>query len=96
MALELQIANIISWIAGVIFAYITNRKFVFESKNNNKIKEVSNFVLARVLTLVLDMLIMFIFVTWLGFSDKIFKLVSQVVVIVLNYVFSKLFVFKKD
>lgn len=93
---ELQIANVLSWVAGVTFAYVTNRKFVFESKSDNKLKEVSNFVLARVTTLVLDMAIMFIFVTWLGGNDKIFKLVSQVAVIVLNYVFSKLFVFKKD
>lgn len=95
-ALELQIANIISWIMGVTFAYVTNRKFVFESKNNNHLKEVGSFVAARVLTLLLDMLIMFVGVTLLSGNDKIFKLVSQVLVIVLNYVFSKLFVFKKD
>lgn len=94
--LQLQIANIISWVAGVSFAYVTNRKFVFQSRSKNKLKEASNFVLARVTTLILDMAIMFIFVTWLGGNDKIFKLISQVAVIVLNYVFSKLFVFKKD
>lgn len=95
-ALELQTANIISWIAGVTFAYVTNRKFVFESKNSNRLKEVGSFVAARILTLLLDMLIMFVGVTLLSGNDKIFKLISQVLVIVLNYVFSKLFVFKKD
>ena len=94
-ALELQLANIISWICAVLFAYITNKIFVFKSKNKNIIKEISSFVGARVLTLLLDMLIMFVMVTTLGINDKISKLVVQVVVTILNYVFSKIFVFKK-
>ena len=95
-ALELQIANIISWVISVSFAYITNRVFVFKSKSKKLLKEISSFVSARVITLVLDMFIMFIMVTTLGLNDKISKLVVQVVVIILNYVFSKLFVFKKS
>ena len=94
-AIQLQIANIISWIAGVIFAYCTNRKFVFESKEKNKVKEAGKFVLARVITLVMDMIIMWLGVTVLHLNDKIIKLISQVVIIVSNYLFSKLFVFKK-
>ena len=94
-ALELQLAYIISWICAVLFAYITNKIFVFKSKNRNIIKEISSFVGARVLTLILDMLIMFIMVTTLGINDKVSKLVVQVVVTILNYVFSKIFVFKK-
>ena len=94
-AIQLQIANIISWVAGVTFAYFTNRKYVFESKNKNKLKEAGSFVLARVATLVMDMAIMFLGVTILAFNDKIIKIISQVVVIVANYVFSKIFVFKK-
>ena len=94
-AIQLQIANFISWVAGVIFAYITNRKFVFESKNDNKIKEASKFVASRIITLIADMIIMFLGVTTLHLNDKIVKLISQVIVIVSNYVFSKLFVFVK-
>lgn len=94
--LELQTANILSWIAGVIFAYFTNRKFVFESKNPNKIRESIKFVGARISTLLLDMLVMYIGVTVLLFNDKIMKIISQILVIVGNYVMSKLFVFKKD
>lgn len=94
-AIELQIANIISWIAGVLFAYFTNRKFVFESKETDKLKEAGKFFLARVVTLVIDMLIMWVGVTTLHLNDKIMKLISQVVIIVSNYIFSKLFVFKK-
>lgn len=95
IGVQLQIANIISWILSVAFAYITNRKYVFESKSNNYVKEITSFVGGRVVTLVMDMLIMFVFVTLLKFNDKVFKLVSQVVVIVANYIISKIFVFKK-
>lgn len=94
-ALQLQIANIIAWIVSVAFAYVTNRKFVFESENSNKLQEASKFVTSRIATLLMDMLIMFIGVTLLKFNDGIIKLISQVVIIVANYVFSKIFVFKK-
>ena len=94
-ALQLQIANIIAWIVSVAFAYVTNMKFLFESKNSNKLQEASKFVTSRIATLLMDMLIMFIGVTLLKFNDGIIKLISQVVIIVANYVFSKIFVFKK-
>ena len=96
---QLQIAIIISWIAGVLFAYFTNRKFVFESKNENKLKEFISFVVARIATLLLEMFIMWFFVTLLKLDSDlyvvIFTLVAQVAVIIGNYIFSKLFVFKK-
>ena len=94
-AVQLQIANIISWIAGVAFAYITNRKFVFESNESNQLKEISKFVTSRLATLLMDMLIMFLGVTILKLNDRIIKLISQFIVIIANYVFSKIFVFKK-
>ena len=94
-AVQLQIANVISWILGVTFAYVTNRKFVFESNQKNKIKEASKFVTSRIATLLMDMTIMFIGVTLLKFNDKIIKLVSQVVVIITNYLLSKIVVFNK-
>lgn len=93
-ALQLQIANIISWIVAVTFAYFTNRKFVFESKNPDMLKEASAFVGARVATLLMDMFSMFIMVTCMGMSDKIAKLIVQVIVTVANYVLSKLLVFR--
>lgn len=92
---QLQSANIISWIAGVIFAYFTNRKYVFESKNDNKIQEATKFVSSRITTLVLDMFVMWLGVTLLHFNDKIIKIISQFLVIIGNYILSKLFVFKK-
>lgn len=94
-AVELQIANIISWIASVTFAYFTNRKYVFKAKEKISFKEGINFYLSRVSTLLLDMLMMYIFVSVLKFDDKIIKLIVQIIVIVLNYVLSKFIVFKK-
>lgn len=96
IAIQLQIANIISWVAGVTFAYFTNRKFVFESTTTNKLQEATKFVSSRVTTLLLDMFIMWLFVTILHFNDRIMKLVSQVLVIVGNYILSKLLVFKNN
>ena len=93
--MQLQIANVISWIGAVAFAYVTNRKYVFESKEKNKVKEAGKFVFSRVVTLLMDMAIMWLGVTILHGSDKLIKLVSQVVITVSNYVFSKLFVFKR-
>lgn len=95
IALYMQIANVIAWVVSVAFAYITNRKYVFESKNKNIFKEIGSFVGARIITLIMDMIIMFVSVTVFKGNDKLFKLVSQVVVIASNYVLSKLFVFRK-
>lgn len=93
--IELQIANVLSWILSVTFAYFTNRKYVFRSNDKNVLKEGMKFYSARLLTLFMDMAIMFIFVSLLGINDKIIKLVSQVVVVVANYIISKFMVFKK-
>ena len=90
--IELQVANILSWVVAVVFAYVTNRVFVFKSKEKNKLKEATKFVSSRLI--VLDMLTMFIFVSLLHLNDKIGKVVSQIIVIVGNYIISKLFVFK--
>lgn len=98
-ALQLQIAIIISWILAVLFAYFTNRKFVFDSKTKNKLKEFISFIIARLSTLFLEMVIMWFFVTLLKLNSDlyviIFTLLSQFTVIVSNYLLSKLFVFKK-
>ena len=97
--LQLQLAEIVSWIIAVLFAYVTNRIFVFKSKSKNIIKELINFTSGRVFTQLIQMLIMFIFVTLLTLNSDtwvlIFTLICQVMQIVLNYIISKLFVFKK-
>ena len=98
-AFELQTSVIISWIVAVSFAYITNRIFVFKSKSKNILKEISSFFGSRVITLLLDMGIMWFFVTLLKLNTDtwvfIWTMVVQVLVTILNYIFSKLLVFKK-
>lgn len=94
-AFQLQVANIIKWVTGVLFAYVTNRIFVFKSKRRDIIKEFVQFTSSRVATLFLDMFVMWLMVTVMGIYDVIATLVSQVLVTVGNYVISKLFVFKK-
>ena len=93
-ALELQIANIISWICAVTFAYFTNKYYVFKDIGKDK-TGIVKFFLSRILTLLLDMLLMYILVTKLSFNDRIIKVIVQVIVIIGNYILSKLFVFKK-
>lgn len=98
-AFELQIAVIISWIGAVSFAYITNRVFVFKSKNKNIVKEIINFTLGRVVTLLIEMFIMWFMCTLLNLNSNMWVVIStiicQVMQIVGNYIISKLFVFKK-
>ena len=93
--LQLQAANVISWICAVAFAYVTNRRYVFRSRAENKVQEAAKFVLSRVTTLLMEMAIMWLGVTALGVNDRIVKLVAQVVIILANYVLSKLLVFRK-
>jgi len=98
-ALQLQAANVLSWVAAVTFAYITSRIYVFQSKRKDWLQEAATFYSSRMLTLFMDMAIMFVMVTLCGLNDKLAKLVVQVIVTVANYIFSKLFVFrvsKKD
>ena len=93
---QLQTANVLSWIASVTFAYFANRRFVFQSRNRNILREAVLFYAGRVGTLLLDMAVMFLGVTVLGQNDKLVKLADQVIIIVANYVISKVFVFKKE
>ncbi|MBO4863640.1 MAG: GtrA family protein [Eubacterium sp.] len=92
---QLQVAIVLAWIAAVAFAYYANRKYVFESKNPDIIKEGAAFFAARIGTLLLEAGMMALFVTLLGFNDKVMKLIVQVLVMIANYVFSKFFVFTK-
>lgn len=91
------VLSIINWTAGVIFAYFTNRAFVFKS-HEPMLKEAPKFVLSRVSTLILDVVVMQVLNVWLGVHLMIATVISAVLVIIGNYVFSKLFVFnnKKD
>lgn len=92
---DLVVSNVLSWIVSVLFAYFTNRVIVFNSKNKNYINEFISFTGSRVITLILDTLLMILFVKSLNMNDMIAKVIVQIVVIIGNYLISKLFVFKK-
>ena len=98
-AFQLQVSIIISWICAVSFAYFANRIFVFNSKNKNILKEMVSFFGSRVLTLVMEMVIMWFFITLLRFNSDtwvmIWTFITQVLIMIFNYIFSKLFVFRK-
>lgn len=92
------ISNIIAWILAVAFAYFTNKVWVFDSKSwkwNVLKREVVSFVSCRLATGMLDLAIMFVCVDLLGWHAMLMKLLSNILVIILNYVFSKLVIFKK-
>ena len=78
----------------VSFAYITNRKFVFESKSADKLREMLKFFSARISTLLIEMACMTLLVNILHWNDRISKFAVQFIVMALNYIFSKLFVFR--
>lgn len=89
------ISNVLSWVFAVIFAYYTNRWFVFHSKSPDKLKEFISFTGSRVLTLLIDTGLMILFVDLVKMDDLIAKLIVQVIVVIANYLISKLLVFKK-
>lgn len=88
------VLSIINWVAGVIFAYFTNRKFVFKS-HEPMAKEAPKFVLSRVSTLILDAVVMQVLGAC-GVNVVIATFISAVLVMIGNYVFSKIFVFKGE
>ena len=88
--------NTFSWVVGVLFAYPLNRKWVFKSVNPQIFKEFIGFASSRVSTLIMDIVIMWLTVNVLDMQYWIAKIfISSVIVTIANYVFSKLFIFKK-
>ena len=99
LKLEMHLSNIIAWLIGVIFAYFTNKLFVFESKSFKTkvlLKEILSFGVARVFSLLLEELILFIFVNRLGMEKLIIKLFANIIVVIVNYILSKFIIFKKE
>ena len=92
------VANIVDWIICVIFAYLTNRTWVFKSKahnSNDLVRECSSFMVGRLGTLVLGEAVLWLGIDMMHINSMVVKVVAQVLVIVGNYVISKFFVFKK-
>ena len=88
------ISNILAWFFSVLFAYVTNRIWVFESKSRDILKEMSLFFGGRIFSGAVDTGLMYLFIDILTIGDFISKIVVQVIVVILNYIFSKLIVFK--
>lgn len=92
------VANIPAWIGAVAFAFFTNKYFVFEDDNwerGHLLRQGARFASMRLVSLGLEELILLIFVEKLGLNENITKVVAQAVVILSNYVFSKLLIFRK-
>lgn len=95
--LDVLVANSIAWLVAVLFAYITNKFFVFESKETNfkfLIKEFTSFASCRILSGVTEMGLMYVMIDLMAINDFIVKITTNVVVVVLNFIFSKLIIFK--
>ncbi|MBR3894220.1 MAG: GtrA family protein [Clostridia bacterium] len=91
-------ANVIAWVAAVLFAYVTNRKWVFQSTQKSAagiFGELCAFAGGRVLTFLLQEGIVAVFFDWLGWNKYAVKLIAAVLVVILNYVIGKLVVFRK-
>ena len=91
-------ANIIAWIVAMIVAFVTNKLWVFESKAHDfktLAKEFVEFAIARLITLGIETLLLWIFVDKLGANDLIMKIITNVIVVILNYIFSKFIIFRK-
>ena len=98
LGLAAAVSNCIAWVAAVIFAFVTNKPFVFGSHDwsmKTVVPEFTKFIATRISSGVLETLILLVAVDTLGGNGNIWKLVTQVLVIIINYVGSKLLVFRK-
>ena len=80
--IDYLISNVLSWIIAVLFAYITNKIFVFESKSKKNIKEITSFFFFRVVSLIMEMVILYIFVDMLHIDDLVTKIIAQIIVVI--------------
>lgn len=96
LGLNELVANLISWLLAVLFAFLTNKTWVFQSGGQEKgfLSLMLSFYAGRLVTLGVEELLLLVFITWLGFNSMAVKIAAQIVVIVLNYVISKLLVFR--
>ncbi|MGL4571571.1 MAG: GtrA family protein [Clostridium sp.] len=98
LGLGLMTSNIIAWVASVLFAFVTNKIYVFDSRNYTMpvvLRELIDFTISRGATGLLDMGLMYVFVSVMGIEDMISKIVINIIVIILNYILSKVYVFKE-
>ena len=98
LGLSGAVSNVIAWAVAVAFAYLTNKPWVFKSHDWSAkvvVPELAKFVACRVASGAMETGIIFVFVDLMGFDGNVFKLITSVLVVILNYIGSKLLVFKK-
>ena len=96
--LSAAVSNVIAWVVAVAFAYLTNKPFVFKSHDwsaKTVVPELTKFVGCRIGSGLLETAIIFVAVDWLRGNGNLWKLVTSVLVVILNYIASKLLVFRK-
>lgn len=94
LKMNYKLSNIIAWLLAVAFAFITNKLIVFESKQNI-LREGIVFFGARVFSLFVDMIIMIAMIDYLKIHALISKIIVNIIVVIINYIFSKYFIFQK-
>jgi len=97
LRMDTMSANGVALALSILFAYVTNKLFVFESRTDSlsaAVREFCSFIACRLVTMAVDMLVMYVTVDVLGWCDVAMKLLANIIVIALNFVFSKLIIFK--
>lgn len=97
--IDYRIATAAAWAVSVLFAFIVNKIFVFQSYNLRPayvMKEITSFVACRAVSGVMEMVFMIVMVSWIHMDEYISKIAVSVIVVIVNYVFSKLFIFRKS
>lgn len=99
MRVDALTSNAICWIVCVFFQFFTNRTWVFDGHVDTGvgfIKQMSSFIGSRIFTLIIEEVILAVFVKWLLYNATVVKILAQIITIVLNYILSKLIVFRKN
>lgn len=99
LTFDYKLATTIAWVTSVVFAFITNKLFVFESKSTSVLvllKELASFLFFRILSFFLDIFSMILFIEYLYFNSIIAKILANILVVIFNYLASKLIIFKKS
>lgn len=94
-----QFATVMAWFTAVLFAYYTNKKYVFKFSDTGLVKAFKYFLLFsyyRILSLIIDVVIMYVLIDILLMNDLVTKIIANIIVVAINYMTSKVFVFKKE
>lgn len=97
--IDYRIATAAAWVVSVLFAFIVNKIFVFQSYDLHLgfvMKEIVSFTACRAASGVMEMFFMVMMVSWLNMDEYVSKVLVSIVVVIVNYVFSKLFIFRKS